>query len=285
MQVDNFKESTVYISKKDITRISENLVTPKFQFIEDGDVIDIGAGRSFEVIEIPGHTMGCVLYVDRNNKIAVSGDGIGSGDRVHMYNAGTCPLDQYLAGLKKAEAKLSDLDSLTLLSGHYFQESTPLIGTAGKQLLVDMRILAESVLAGEIVGETAITNRNGIRQEYKKAYYGLAGMYYNPLNKITHPASLVNLYIQKPSGAVIITRPVFASFVTEYTASVPAELTSVDILPYAYDPSYKSLTINGKPAKSDAVFNARLVKGDNKFNIQTTANDGSTGTYSITITR
>ena len=190
MQMGQFKESTVYMSKKDITRYPVELITPKISWIKDGDVIDIGAGRSFEVIEIPGHSMGCVVFLDSKNKIAVTGDGISSGSMVYMFGTACTALDQYLDGLKRAEEKLKNIDSLTLLVGHVYQQKTPLTGTAGKQLFTDMRILAEKVLSGEVTGESAYTVRGETKTELKQAYYGLAGLWYNPNNLVTHPASL-----------------------------------------------------------------------------------------------
>ncbi len=285
MQMGQFKESTIYMSKKDVTRYPAELITPKISWIKEGDVIDIGAGRSFEVIEIPGHSMGCVVFLDRKNKIAITGDGISSGSMVYMFGTACCALDQYLAGLRKAEEKLKDLDSLLLLTGHRYQESTPLSGVAGKQLFTDMRIIAEKVLSGEVVGKTAYTVRGETKTELKQAYYGLAGLWYNPNNLVTHPASLGNLSIQNNEGATLITRPVFSSFMTSYTVSVPENVPEVKILPEAYNPSYKSMTINGKPAKSNTAFIAKLVKGDNKYEIAITAEDGSVRTYTITVSR
>lgn len=283
LQVDQFKESTVYISKKDITRLPAELVTPKFKWIKEGDIIDIGAGKSFEIIEVPGHTMGCVIFLDRKNKIAITGDGISSGSMVYMFGSACTALDQFLEGLKKAEEKLSDIDSLTLLVGHNYQAIKPLKGIAGKQLLTDMRILAEKVLSGEVTGKTKYTYRGEVKTELRQAYYGLAGLWYNPNNIITHPASLGDLMIQKPDGSVLITRPVFSSFITDYAAVVPENIASIGILPTAYYSNYKTMTLNGKPVKSDNVSNQKLIKGENKFNITLTSGDGLSRSYNISI--
>jgi hypothetical protein len=102
---------------------------------------------------------------------------------------------------------------------------------------------------------------------------------------ITNPASLVNLSIQTPDGATLITRPVFSSFMTEYTANVPENVASIEILPVAYSSSYKSITINGKSAKSNTAFNAKIVKGPNKFDIVVTSQEGNTRSYIATISR
>jgi glyoxylase-like metal-dependent hydrolase (beta-lactamase superfamily II) len=284
-QVDQFRESTVYISEKDITRLTEDLVTPLFKYIKEGDVIDIGAGRRFEVLEVPGHSLGCVIFLDAANKIAIVGDGIGSGERVHMYGTACAALDQYLSGLKKAEERVKNLDGLTLLVGHHYQEHTPLTGPAGKKLITDMRILAEKVLTGEITGKVAYTSRGGVKSEFRQAYFGLAGLWYNPNNMITEQASLGDLRVKTPEGKFVIFAPVFSSFVKSYTAKVPGTVESLKIQPMVYDLTYKGMTINGESIKSDAIYSAKLVNGSNKVTIVVTAKDGSTKTYSITITK
>jgi glyoxylase-like metal-dependent hydrolase (beta-lactamase superfamily II) len=179
-QLDQFRESTVYMSNKD--KLPAEIITPKFQWIKEGDVIDIGGGRKFEVIEIPGHSLGSVIFLDSQNKIAVIGDAIGSGSMVYMFSS-TASLANYVDVLKKVEEKIKNLDGLTLLTGHHYQEKTPLIETAGKQYFTDMRIVTEKVLNGEIVGKVAYNTRGGMTTELRQAYYGLAGLWYNPNDK------------------------------------------------------------------------------------------------------
>ncbi len=181
-QVDQFKESTVYIHEKDLGMLPPELVTPRFKTIRGGYVIDIGGGRRFEALELPGHTPGCLIFLDAANKLAAGGDAAGSGDRVHAYNIPFNDLKIYAEALRKIEAKIKDLDGLTILTGHYYQEKTPLTGATGKQFITDMRILTEKVLSGEIVGKTAYTVRNGQVRELRQAYYGLGGLWYNPNN-------------------------------------------------------------------------------------------------------
>lgn len=182
MQVDQFRESIVYVPEKDLKLIPAELITPKFKTVKSGDVIDLGGGRKFEVFELPGHTPGCSVYIDLANKLAVTGDAPGSGDRVHAYNIPFNDLKKYAAALRVIEDRLKDLNEITLLTGHYYQEKTPLTGATGKQFFTDMCILTEKVLSGEIVGKTAYTVRNGQVRELRQAYYGLGGLWYNPNN-------------------------------------------------------------------------------------------------------
>lgn len=284
-QLDQFKGSTVYISEKDITRLSEELITPSFKMVGEGDIIDIGGGRRFEVIEIPGHTLGCLVFLDRANKIAVVGDGVGSGERVHMYGTACAALDQYHAGLRKAEEKIKDIDGLTLLVGHHYQENTPLTGQAGKQLFTDMRILAEKILKGEITGKAAFTSRNGVTQEFRQAYYGLAGLWFNQNNMVTHPASLGDLRVKTIEGKFIITTPVFSSFITSFTATVKESNESINIIPFAYSADIRSLSVNGKSVNTGSPFSVSLERGVNKIDISLVGKDGSARNYILSVTR
>ncbi len=48
---------------------------PRVHTVGEGDVIDLG-GRSLEVVELPGHTAGCVGYLCRELGILFSGDAV-----------------------------------------------------------------------------------------------------------------------------------------------------------------------------------------------------------------
>jgi hydroxyacylglutathione hydrolase len=285
LQVDQFPEATVYLSDLDVTRLPPELVTPKYKWIKSGDVIDIGAGRKYEVIPVPGHSLGCVLFVDFANKIAITGDGISSGSMVYMFAPTCAALDQYLDGLKKAEERLKGLDGLTLLVGHHYQERTPLKGAAGKQLITDMRIAAEKVLRGELEGKAAQTGRDGRFTELRQANVGLAGLWYNPKNLVTDPAALGFLKVQAASGKEVIPRPIFSSFQTNYTATVAGDVAKVEITPTAYWPAHKGITINGKPVKSGAPLGMALSNGANKVEVAVISEKGTVRTYTVVITK
>ena len=285
LQVDQFPNSTVYMSDLDVTRLPPELVTPRYKWIHGGDVIDLGNGRKFEVIPVPGHSLGSVLYVDFANKIAITGDAISSGSMVYMFAPTCAALDEYLSGLKKLEARLQALDGVTLLVGHHYQERTPLQGAAGKQLVTDMRIAAEKVLRGELEGKPARTGRGGMFTELRQANVGLAGLWYNPRNLVTDPAALEFLKIQTATGKDVIPRPVFSSFQMQYTAVVPGDAASLEITPTAYWPDHKGITINGKAVKSGSPFHAGVSGGANQFEIAVTSAKGAVRTYTVVVNR
>jgi hypothetical protein len=274
------------MSDKDVTRLPPALITTKYKWVKNGDTIDIGAGRKFEVVEVPGHSLGSVLYIDFANKIAITGDAVSSGSMVYMF-APTCgALDQYLDGLKKLEARIRGLNGLTLLVGHHYQEKIPLKGPAGKQLITDMRTAAEKVLKGELVGKPAQQQaRDGNVIKLRQANLGLAGLWYNPENLVTDPAALGFLKVQTVAGKPVIPQPIFSSLQTQYKAAVSGDVEKVEITPTAYNAKHRGITINGSPTKSDAAYTAALARGENKFDIAVTAEKGSIRTYTIVITR
>jgi para-nitrobenzyl esterase len=284
-QVDKFKDSTVYLSPLDVTRLGPELITPKYQWLKPGDVVDIGNGRKFEAVYVPGHTLGSIVYTDWANKIAITGDAVSSGSMVYMFGSACGALDEYLAGLKKFEVRLNKLDGITLLVGHNYQERTPLNGKAGKQLITDMRTAAEKVLAGEAEGKLTHTGRDARMSDLRQLNVGLAGLWYNPSNLRTDPAALEFLKVQTSAGKDVIPRPVFSSFVTSYTAAVPADVAKIEITPTPYWPKSKGITINGKAAKADAPFAADVVNGENKYEIAVTPETGAVRTYTVVVTR
>ncbi|MGC4050517.1 MAG: cadherin-like beta sandwich domain-containing protein [Paludibaculum sp.] len=283
LQVDQFPNATVYMSELDVTRLPPELVTPKYKWIKGGDTIDLGAGRKFEVIPVPGHSLGSVLYVDFKNKIALTGDAISSGSMVYMFAPTCAALDEYLTGLKDLEQRLKNLDGITLLVGHHYQERTPLKGAAGKQLITDMRIAAEKVLKGELEGKPARTGRGGRFNEFRQANLGLAGLWYNHRNLVTDPAALEFLKIETADGKNLIPRPVFSSFQTEYAAPVAQEAAKVTVTPTAYWPTHKGITVNGQPVKSGSTLGVDLAGGETKLEVVVTPEKGSPRTYTVVL--
>jgi glyoxylase-like metal-dependent hydrolase (beta-lactamase superfamily II) len=283
-QVDEFKDSTVYISEKDVTRLPHDFITPKFHTIKDGDVIDLG-GRRFEAINVPGHTLGSIIYLDRANGIAVTGDAVSSGSMVYMFGNNCTALDQYAESLKHLQEKVKDVPNLTLLVGHAYQERTPLTGSAGHQLIDNMETVAQKVLAGETEGKPVESVAAYGKSELREANYELAGLWYNPKNIHTAPAALGLLDLKTKTGDFLIWKAVFASLLTSYTATMPDKSSTIEVTPTAYWPNYKSITVNGAGVKSGETKAVELTPGNNKIDIVVTGNDGSTESYSVAVER
>ena len=72
--------------------------------LKEGDLIDIG-GRTFEVLHVPGHTPGSLAFLDRENRMIVTGDMVSSMMPVFLFGPGR-DYDTYLSSMEKlAEMK------------------------------------------------------------------------------------------------------------------------------------------------------------------------------------
>ena len=78
--------------------------------------------------------------------------------------------------------------------------------------------------------------------------------------------------------------PAFAAGTITYTASVPNTTNSIDITPMAADAT-TTITVNGNAATSGNPFPVSLIVGSNIINTVVTAQDGTTKTYTVTVTR
>jgi hydroxyacylglutathione hydrolase len=135
--------------------------------LKDGDVIDLG-GTKLEVITIPGHTPGSVVFYNRAAKYALTGDGIGSS--MVWMQISNLPLTTYLQSVKKLEAMKDRIDELYV--GHHEQEKVKLT----RQYITDMRIVTEKVLDGTAeVTPYEMGNRSG-----RQAKYGSALLVFSP---------------------------------------------------------------------------------------------------------
>jgi para-nitrobenzyl esterase len=181
-QLNQFSNSVIYMSEKDRAMLPAALNTGRFKWVKDGDKIDLGGGRALEVIEVPGHSAGSIMFLDSVGKTLAVGDAIGSGMYVWKFIPGTASVAEYGDTLRKLEKRLAGYDSLTFLTGHHWQERMPLTGSSGKQMVTDMRILCEKIVGGEIAGTPTSANIGGRKLNVLTASYGLAGMWYDPQN-------------------------------------------------------------------------------------------------------
>lgn len=85
--------------------------------IREGHVFDLG-GRKLEVIEVPGHTHGSIVLLDKENKILFAGDNTNS--IVWLFLGDCYPLEVYLKSLEKVQKRIDDYN--IVMPGH----NTPL---------------------------------------------------------------------------------------------------------------------------------------------------------------
>ncbi len=138
-----------------------------FAEIHDGDVINLG-GISLSVLEIPGHTPGSIVFLDKENERLYSGDGIGSGC-IWLQIPFTLTLSEFTSNLKKLKSKLISYKNLEIYPGHRYQSPTLL----KLDYIDDVLTLSEKILSGEIVGNEREINLGGVLKiNYREASLG-----------------------------------------------------------------------------------------------------------------
>jgi len=156
----------VYLHQADADMIPKGRTVQR-HFIDDGTVFDLG-DKKIEVVGIPGHTPGSVVFFDRSGRYMLTGDGIGSS--MVWMQISDLPLTAYLASVKKLESMKGGIDELYV--GHYEQEKVKLT----PQYITDMRIVTEKVLEGTVeTSRYEMGSRSGM-----KAVYGSATLVFSP---------------------------------------------------------------------------------------------------------
>lgn len=90
-----------------------NLQPAEFVPVTEGAVFDLG-GLSLEVYELPGHTPGGIVLLDRMDRILFSGDSI--LEQTWMQLPECLPMNQFLLSLDKIQKMRGEFDYL--LTGH-----------------------------------------------------------------------------------------------------------------------------------------------------------------------
>ncbi len=104
--------------------------------IYTGDIFDLG-GTQIEVIQVPGHTYGTVVFLDRARRLVFSGDACNPNTLVNLE--GSTTIEEYLESLRFFKTYQGDFD--VMYGGHGM--------TAVPNTIIDDGILlCEDILAG-----------------------------------------------------------------------------------------------------------------------------------------
>ncbi|RKD88186.1 MBL fold metallo-hydrolase [Mangrovibacterium diazotrophicum] len=110
-------------------------------YLADGDQFELG-NKNIEVLHMPGHTPGSVVFIDREAGNCYSGDAFGSG-QVWMQLQPHVSMAVYAESCRRME-KLMNEGITKIYCGHY----PHVHGALGKTYMTDMRQLAEQLTAG-----------------------------------------------------------------------------------------------------------------------------------------
>ena len=135
---------------------AEEVYFPAPENISEGDVMDLG-GKKLEVYEMPGHTKGSIVLVDRDAKICFSGDSI--IENLWLFLEESEEPATYLQSLKHIREVLNESGIEKIYNGHFSYEPIDV------KKLDDMVEAMELIVAGKLEG-TAVENHAGKGIEY-----------------------------------------------------------------------------------------------------------------------
>lgn len=139
--------------------------------LDESTIFDLGGGTIIKVIEVPGHTLGSVMFCDTDHNVVFSGDAFGSGSGVWMQVPGALDMSDYRKSALHAIQKLDEIYGDTpymVLGGHHFQiDMSPNrngVNLICRKMMVQMAELCEQTINGTAelwparLGDTAFTN-------------------------------------------------------------------------------------------------------------------------------
>lgn len=170
------------LPENDFGMLMERFPADQCEFIKEGYVFDLG-GKSVEVIDVPGHTNGSVAFYIQGRNIMFTGDAIGSGQGVWIFNE--AGYRQYATAVPHlvewVEDPMNGVDTekLLIFGGHYWQKiGTPELHDAemGMTYLLDMKNLIDDIAAGTVATEPANLGRPGLDTYFR---HGTATIVWN----------------------------------------------------------------------------------------------------------
>lgn len=154
----NDQLTAVYIGEADYDASSAEATTyrDKITVLKDGDTFTF-AETEFEVVAIPAHTPGSLVFVDRTDNVIFTGDSIGSGFIWCFWNVDSNPLGALETGVKELQGVVQEMGSPRILAGHrwqqFWEENAQRPGEIGIQYLNDMGALLTGLQNGSTVKE------------------------------------------------------------------------------------------------------------------------------------
>ena len=153
------------LPETDFIRMAARFPEAQSYFINEGHVFDLG-GFEIETIAVPGHTDGSVVFNMNGMDILFTGDAIGSGHGVWIFNTDAyrkydAAVRHLISWIANPENKVN-IENLRIYGGHYWQRDwLPELGNKemGMQYVLDMQELLNEIKAGTAVKEPSNLGR------------------------------------------------------------------------------------------------------------------------------
>ena len=150
----------------DFRRLADRFPEAQRSFIGEGDVFDLG-GMEVEAIAVPGHTAGSMVYLLKGQDLLFTGDAIGSGHGVWIFNEDG--FYSYVSAVPHLIAMLQERGvnqkKLKVYGGHYWQKDwldLPKGKELGMQYINDMQAVVNEIEAGTAATEPSNLGRPGL---------------------------------------------------------------------------------------------------------------------------
>ena len=160
------------LPQTDFRTLAEHFPEAQRSMIREGHIFDLG-GMTVETIEVPGHTDGSMVFYLNEYNILFSGDAIGSGHGVWIFNEESfykyvSAVPHLIAWLENPENGVN-LKKLRIFGGHYWQRDwlPELKGREmGMKYIYDMQELLFQIERG-----TAATEPSGLDVRMLDTYF------------------------------------------------------------------------------------------------------------------
>ena len=130
---------------QEIEKMRQRLESGSFKarYVSDGFVFDLG-GKQIEIIEIPGHTEGCIALLDKQDRLLFSSDCAVKAMDILLVVPQAQPLSTYLQSMKKLRGRAAEYDALC--TGHDLEP-------VGKEFLDSVIDCCGKIILGELLGQ------------------------------------------------------------------------------------------------------------------------------------
>ena len=159
------------LPQADFARLADRFPEAQRRFFREGEVFDLG-GLQVEAIAVPGHTAGSMVFLLRGHDLLFTGDAVGSGHGVWLFNRDA--FYNYVSAVPHLIAALGERDvnpaRLQIYGGHYWQKdwlTLPKGREMGMDYLDDMQALVTEMETGTAAAEPSELGRPGLETYFR----------------------------------------------------------------------------------------------------------------------
>lgn len=191
------------LPQADFARFADRIPEERREWIREGKVFDLG-GLQVETIAVPGHTPGSVAYLLLGHDCLFTGDAIGSGHGVWIFNEDG--FYSYVSAVPHLMETLRERGvnekRLQIYGGHYWQRdwlSLPRGGEMGWNYLDEMKRLLDLMESGQ-----ARTKNSGLDHPLLDTYfpYGDAIVVWNAAQAETYRKHYAEPFVYRDADVV-----------------------------------------------------------------------------------